>query len=194
MGRIVNWVISAYEMIQMQRPNWNWLRTEFEFNTTANKADYTPLEAGIATRFSQWDVDTINSYRTSVGISNEFELGELLYRKYRSLYLTGPQPAGTPICFSIAPDQKLYLGPKPDGEFTVSGQYWKTPQQLAVDADTPEMPAQFHELIVWQALEAYGLYESAGEVIARAQKNIRFYMGRLELNQLPDVQIAAPLI
>lgn len=194
MGRVVSWTRSAYDMIQLQRNNWNWLRAEFEFDTTLNKYDYTPLEAGITERFSQWDSDTIKSFRTSVGISNEFELGELLYRQYRSVYLTGPQPPGTPICFAVAPDQKLLLGPKPDGVFTVSGQYWKTPQRLSLDADVPEMPAQFHELIVWKALEAYGLYESAGEVIARAQKNITFYMGKLELNQLPDVQMAEPLI
>lgn len=194
MGRIVSWVNQAYEVTQLMRTNWNWMRAEFEFETTQGKFAYSPLEVGITERFSQWDADTIKSYRTSVGISNEFELGELLYRKYRSIYLTGPQPSGTPICFSLAPDQKLLIGPKPDSVFTVSGQYWKTPQRLLLDADVPEMPAQFHELIVWQALKDYGMFESAGEVIGRAQEKIRFYMGRLEFNQLPDVQIAAPLI
>lgn len=194
MGRIVAWANNAYEMLQLKRPNWNWLRAEFSFNTTAGQYAYTALQAGITERFSQWDVGTIKSFRTSVGVSNEFELGELLYSRFRSVYMTGPQPEGTPICFSLSPDQKLLLGPVPDGVFTVSGQYWKTPQALTVDADIPEIPEQFHMLIVWMALESYGLYESAGEVIARAQKNTSFYMGRLELNQLPDVQMAEPLI
>jgi hypothetical protein len=194
MKRIVDWVKKSYREIQIMRPNWNWMRDDFSFNTTADDHDYTPQEAGIAERFHQWDVDTIKSFRTSIGVSNEFELGELLYRQYRKIYLTGYQSAGTPIVFSVAPDKKLLLGPKPDGVFTVNGQYWKTPQTLVDDDDIPEMPEQFHEFIVWQALEHYALYESAGEVLVRAQKNIRFYKNRLENSELPDVQMAEPLV
>jgi hypothetical protein len=193
MKRIVDWVNTAWEDIQLTRPNWNWMRADFSFDTTLDDYDYTAAEAGITTRFSQWDTDTIKSFRTSVGVSNEFELGELLYSRYRSIYLVGPQPSGTPICFSLAPDKKLLLGPKPDGVFTVSGQYWKTPQVLAVDDDEPEMPAEFHMLIVWKALENYGYYESAPECEARGKKYGNRYMNRLELNQLPDVMMAEPL-
>jgi hypothetical protein len=193
MRRVVDWVNTAYEEIQLARSNWNWMRADFSFNTTATDYDYTAAEAGITTRFSQWDVDTIKSYKTSIGVSNEFELGELLYRQYRSIYLTGSQPSGTPICFSVAPDKKLLLGPNPDGVYTVSGQYWKTPQILSANADVPEMPEEFHMLIVYMAMESYALFESAGEVLARSQKKSMRYMNRLEINQLPDVQMANPL-
>lgn len=193
MKRIVDWASDAYNEIQLHRQNWNWMRSDFSFSTTANDYDYTAAEAGIASRFSQWDVDTIKSYRASVGVSNEFELGELLYRQYRKIYLTGSQSAGTPIVCSIGPDKKLLIGPKPDGVFTVSGQYWKTPQLLSANGDEPEMPAEFHMLIVWQALEHYALYESAAESLVRAQKNIKWYKNRLEMNQLPDIQMAEPL-
>jgi len=193
MLRLVNWINQAWEEIQLSRTNWLWMRGDFSFQTVANDYDYTPAQAGITTRFSQWDVDTIKSFRTSIGVSNEYELNEQTYSRYRSLYLTGPQPAGTPIIFSIAPDRKLLIGPKPDGIFTVSGQYWKSPQALVNDGDTPEMPAEFHMLIVWRALEMYGWYESAAEIIALAEKKIRFYMNRLEMNQLPDVTLPDPL-
>jgi hypothetical protein len=193
MKRIVDWVNTAWEDVQLSRPNWNWMRAGFSFQTVTGDYDYTAAEAGIATRFSQWDVDTIKSYRTSQGVGAEFELGELAYSRYRSIYLTGPQPSGTPICFALAPDRKLLLGPNPDGIFTVSGEYWKSPQVLVVDADVPEMPADYHMLIVWQALESYAFYESATEVLARAEKYSKRYKYRLELNQLPDVMMADPL-
>lgn len=193
MLRLINWVSEAWEEIQMHRTNWNWMRGDFSFQTVADDYDYTPAQAGIATRFSQWDVDTIKSYRTSIGVSNEYELDELTYSRYRSLYLTGPQPSGTPICFALAPDRKLLIGPKPDGIFTVSGQYWKSPQALSANTDTPEMPSEFHMLIVWKALEMYGWYESAAEVIALAEKKIKYFMNRLEMNQLPDATLPDPL-
>jgi hypothetical protein len=193
MKRIVNWVNQAWEDVQNARANWNWMRSEFSFQSVADQAGYTSAEAGIATRFRDWDVNTIKSYKTSVGISNEIELAEMTYFGYRSVYLTGSQPSGTPICFAIGPDRKLLLGPKPDGIYTVNGQYWKAPQALTLDADVPEMPTEFHMLIVWMALERYGIYESAGEVVAAGQKYGKRLMNRLEINQLPDVTAPPPL-
>jgi hypothetical protein len=193
MERVVNWVNQAWEDIQNHRTNWQWMRGDFSFQTTADKADYTAAEAGIVTRFRDWDVNTIKSYRTSLGVANEFEISELPYLSYRSVYLTGSQSPGTPVIFARGPDRKLLLGPKPDGEFTVSGQYWKSRQILVSDTDEPEMPEEFHMLIVWMALERYGIYESAGEVVAAGQKYSKRLMMRLELNQLPDVDMAPPL-
>jgi hypothetical protein len=138
-------------------------------------------------------VNTIKSYKTSLGVANEFALSELPYLTYRSVYQTGPIVPGTPICFALAPNRKLLLGPKPSDEYTVNGQYWKAPQVLAADGDIPEMPEEFHMLIVWMALERYGLFESAGECIATGQKYAKRIMNRLELNQLPDIDMAPPL-
>jgi hypothetical protein len=193
MKRIVNWVNQAWEDIQNHRANWNWMRGDFSFDGTDQKADYTPAEAGIASRFRDWDVSTIKSYKTDIGVANEFELGEMPYRHYRSIYLTGYQAPGVPVAFAVSPSQQLLLGPKPDGIYTISGQYWKGPQALALDADVPEMPEEFHMLIVWMALERYGLFESAGEVVVAAQKYIKRLLPRLEINQLPDVTMPDPL-
>ena len=55
---------------------------------------------------------------------------------------------------------------------------------LAVDADVPEMPVQFHNLIKYYAIEHYGYFESAPEVLARAEKFSKKYMRQLEANQL----------
>jgi len=189
----VDWINSSYEDVQTARTNWMWMRKTFQFNTTANDADYTPAEAGIASRFSMWDVDSIRIYRTSVGISNEFSIPFLDFSNFRRIYQTGSQSPGTPICFTIAPDLKLTLGPAPDDVHTVTGEYWQATQTLALNSDTPEMPDAYHMLIVWKALEHYGYYESAAEVIARAQKESRRLMNRLELNQLPDMVMARPL-
>jgi hypothetical protein len=191
--RLVDWVSTAYEDIQLSRTNWMWMRKTFQFNTTANDEDYTAAEAGIASRFAMWDVDSIRIYQTSIGVSNEFSIPFLDFSNFRRIYQTGSQSAGTPICFSIAPDLKLLLGTKPDGVYTVTGEYWQSTQTLANDSDIPELPTDYHMLIVWQALEYYGFYESAAEVVSRAQKQIRRYKNRLELNQLPDMMMARPL-
>lgn len=193
MARIVDWVKSSWTEIQLLRQNWMWMRVEFSFQTTENDYDYTPEEAGITERFRKWDTESMRIYLTSEGVANEWALPYSSYNEYLRLYLTGTQSPNRPICHAIAPSLKLLLGPKPNGIYTVSGEYWKAAQTLTEDADEPELPAEFHELIVWWALEHYALFESAGEVLVRAQKKIQFYKSRLENNQLPMMEMADPL-
>jgi len=194
MDRIVNWVKRAWNDVQNMRTNWMWMRGYFTFNTTSGDHDYSPAEAGIASRFSMWGETSLRIYRTSSGLGNEFYLPMLSYEEYRRIYLTNTRVTGTPVCFAIAPDMKLLLGPWPDDTYTITGEYWKSPQTLSADADEPELPEQFHSIIVWKALEHYGFFESAPDVLARAQKELRFYRNRLEMNQLPDIEMAAPLV
>jgi hypothetical protein len=193
MGRVVGWIGAAWSEIQMLHQNWMWMRGSFSFNTTLNDYDYTPANAGISERFRQWDTETLRIYKTSEGVGNEFDLPYIPYNQYLRLYLTGTQTANRPICFTIGPDMKLLLGPKPNGIYTVSGEYWKSEQELAADDDEPELPSEFHMMIVWWALEHYGLFESAGEVIIRAKKKIKFFKPRLEKNQLPMMEQADTL-
>jgi hypothetical protein len=42
---------------------------------------------------------------------------------------------------------------------------FRRPQTLVANSDEPEMPAEFHMLIVYEALKRFGKAESADEVI-----------------------------
>lgn len=193
MGRIVEWVKSSWTEIQMLRQNWMWMRGEFSFQTTTSDYDYTAAEVGIPSRFRMWDMESMRIYLTSEGVANEWALPYLGYNDYLRIYLTGTQTSNRPTCHAIGPSLKLLLGPKPNGIYTVTGEYWKSAQTLAADEDVPELPSEYHELIQWWALEHYALFESAGEVLVRAQKKIRLYRSRLENNQLPMLEAADPL-
>jgi hypothetical protein len=194
MKRIVNWVNSAWGDIQRMRRNWRWMRGSFSFNTTANDYDYTPVQAGILTRFRAWDRLTLRIYLASLGLGNQHYIPWISYNDYLRIYLTGPLVYGTPVCYSIGPDNKLLLGPTPDGIYTVVGDYFKANQDLALDADEPELPDEYHEYIVFRALEKYGFYESAGEVISRAREEQRHYKRTLEGDQLPCMEMSDPLV
>ena len=61
--------------------------------------------------------------------------------------------------------------------------YWKGLQTLAADADEPEMPADYHMLIVYRALLKYAYNIVAQEILARAgQEGMPLY-DALVLNQ-----------
>ena len=49
--RVVDWVASAWEDLQNKRSDWLWMQGDFTFVTIASQDSYTPVEAGIATRF-----------------------------------------------------------------------------------------------------------------------------------------------
>lgn len=68
-----------------------------------------------------------------------------------------------------------------------------SPQTLSADGHIPEMPTQFHQLIVYMAMEKYGAAKSELEVFNRGALEGGRMLERLEANQLPEMQMAGPL-
>lgn len=190
-GRMANWIAAAWDDLQLERPDWYWMRANFTFPTVAATRAYSATTAGIASRFGIWDTDSVRLYQTSQ--NDELEVPWSAYEDFRSAYMVGPQTQNRPLTVSIDPAMNLLFGPTPDMAYTVTGEYFKAPQTLAVDADTPEMPAQFHMAIIFRALMLYARYEAAAEIYADAELNYKRFLRRLELNQLPAVEVAGTL-
>lgn len=191
-SRVVNWVISAYDDLQIKRPDWYWLRGSFSFATTADDGRYTSSDAGIASRFQDWDLASLRLYLTST--SDEQELCFVPYDKFRSQYLVGPQTSSRPYHFSVSPAKELLLGPAPNDTYTVSGEYYKAPQTLAADSDEPELPSRYHMAIAYRAMMMYARFESASEIYEDANTNYKRLVRAIELNQLPGIEMGAPLL
>lgn len=190
-GRLVNWVDSAWQDLQLDRPDWYWSRTDFTLPTVSGDFRYAPGDAGIVSRFSMWDQNSIRVYLNSK--NDEEPLAWMTYEDFRSSYILGPQTLGRPMHAAVDPALNLLIGPLPDGVYTVSGEYFKAPQTLALDADIPEMPVQFHMAIVYRALMMYARYENAIEVMGDADRNCKRLMARLSLNQLPGITFGEAL-
>lgn len=190
-GRMVNWAASAWDDIQLERPDWYWMRSNFTFTTVGGTRLYSPTDAGIASRFSMWDTNSLRIWRLSK--TDELELPFLAYEDFRQSYLIGQEIQNQPLYYTIDPQLNLLLGPIPDGVYTVTGEYFKSVQSLADGADVPEMPSQFHMAVVYRALMFYARYEAAGEIYTDAQANYKRFLRRMELNQLPDVVIEGTL-
>ncbi len=189
--RVVDWVAAAWEDIQIAEPDWRWMSGEFSFLTTPGQGTYTATQAGIASRFDSWRLNSIRMGLTPP--NDQIKLAQISFDEYRAVYQTGPQPLGRPVAVSETMDMKLALGNTPDAAYTVVGEYKKAPQTLALDADVPEMPSQFHTAIVYRALMMYGRYENAAEVFQDAQSNYSRIMTLLRQHQLPMFGEAEPL-
>lgn len=183
--RVVSWVSAAWHDIQLLRPDWLWMRGNFSFNTIASQDAYTSLQAGITTRFLQWNT-------TNIILNNSF-IPHIDWSDFVAAYALSNIQSGQPIACTTTPAIELKFAPSPNAAYAVSGEYYKTPQELAVDSDIPEMPTTFHMAIVYRAMMKYARYDAAGEIYSDAQIEYRRMIKSLELNQLQSIGMAGAL-
>jgi hypothetical protein len=96
-------------------------------------------------------------------------------------------PTGRPSKFSVLPDGRLAFNSVPDAVSMITGFYVKAPQTLSHNDDSPAFPEAFHSAIVYLALQKYAAYEAAPEVYAYAFDRYRYFLQRLERDQLPRI-------
>lgn len=193
--RAVEWVRRAYEELQ-QRHDWNWLRCQFSLATVSGTAiyDYTSAtdNGSPISRFRSWRVqDSVNPpfcYLQSAGAGTAGPLTYIQWDRY--LFLSRTESSGSPSFVSVTPQRELALYPTPDDVYVVIGEYIRSPQVLANDDDVPEMPEGFHDLIVYLAMEDWGMANAAQEVVDRGIRKGRRLLRNLERSELPNIRIA----
>ena len=203
--RIVKWVAQAYVEIQGKYPSWRWMRREFTLDTVASQRAYTfadaidVIDTVAISRFRRWIIEDVNDpprlYLVSAGVGGETWLTFTPWSWFKRIYNIGNNRTveGFPAHITVDHQNNLVLGQIPNGIYRMTGDYYAAAQVLAVDADIPEMPAQFHQLIVYRAMHKYGLFESAPEVIEYAKTEGNKLMRALEQDQLQRIELARPL-
>jgi hypothetical protein len=192
LGRVVNWIQQAWLDIQSAHTTWRWMRKSATIVTVAGQSGaYTAVANDVAT----WTLDAARNYVTSQGLTTEIFMNFVEYDDFRNSYLYGAlrYAQSRPLVFTINPDNTLSFGPVPNGDHTVTNDYYKKPAELSGDSAEPDMPATFHMGIVWRALMFYGGYEAAGEAYNRGMNEYGIALDKLEVNQLPMIQMGGPL-
>lgn len=195
LGRLVDWVNETWEEIQNLHNTWMWMRGAFSFNTVAGTEAYAPTASPVSlTDFREWHTDTLRAYLAATGTSDEQFMIEWSYPMFRDYYDFGAGVSGRPQIFAVRPNDKgLLLGPNPDAVYTIRGEYQKKATLMAVDADTPGLPSEFHMLLVHGALLKYAAYDNAPEVMATASRDYFNMLMRLSQDQLPTLGFGQPL-
>lgn len=204
--RLVGWVKDAHTEIQNKHANWRWMRSRWTVNTTSGDDEYagtdctdSRLSAAI-TRFGRWwpfdesGCSNVTIYLTSSGVSGEVWMASIPWDYFRGIYKRGTQNNGVPVHVAIDPQNNLVIGPKPDGIYTLQGEYQRSALEFSSDSDAPEMPSRFQDLIWLRALEKYGRYHAAPEALSRGEIEGARLMRELEADQLPPLALAAPLV
>jgi len=204
--RVVEWVAQSYKSIQNRHPNWRWLRRTFTGTTTTGQSEYAytaftdTTDSAAISRFSRWlpyddsGYPLFTIYVTASGVAAQQRMIFLPWDYFLSIYRFGTQTSAAPAHYSVTPANKIALGPAPDATgYTVGGDYQRSAQTLAADSDVPEMPEDFHDLIVFRALERYARFSAAPEALAQAEREGGRLLRALEVNQLPAISFGGPL-
>jgi hypothetical protein len=193
--RLVDWVNRAWLEIQGMHDVWDFMRKQFSFAIPQATGQFSPTQAGI-TDFRFWHRETFRAQRTALGSLDEQWLVEWEYQTFRNTYRFNAQrnSDGRPMVFAIYPNGKdVMFGPLPSEAYTVVGEYQRLPSSLVNADDAPDLPEHLQIAIVYKALEYYGFYESAGEVVQRAKTQFVAIKAQLEREMLPAVHLGNPL-
>lgn len=193
MGKIVAWVLTAYEDIQGKHPNWNFLRADFSFPTISSTSTYLPSAVNLA-EHATWKTDGFRAYLTSAGVGGQARLFAYDWDCFRDLRQIGTIQEGMPTEFSVRPDKSVVFWPTPNAIYTVTGEYFKHAQTMTENANEPLIPSQFQMAIVWKAVMYYAADQGAGELYQSAEKEFNRLMRRLEKDQLPKIKIGGSLV
>lgn len=186
--RVATWINQAWIDIQTERTTWDFMRSSqlngggVSFATVSGQAIY-PLGTGAGTvgvaeaSFDSWVPRSFRDQTTTSGVQDQIPLDWISYDAWRDGYSMGAMQTVTtrPVAIAVGPKNEICVGPWPTSTYTLTGDYYRAPAQMTADADTPtNLPLQYQMMIVWRAMrDAYGLYESAPEVLTRATNNYR---------------------
>lgn len=187
--RLFDWINDAWRNIQTEAREWKWMRRQLEFSTNLVTTAYTGSAAGAAD-FGRWrrinDDYTVRAYLAAAP-TNVWRLTYLPLDQYRRLYEDVPPAAAKPDRWTIDDAERLVITPPSNVVYKVRADYQIAPQDLDEDADIPDMPSEYHILLVWKALMEGGMYDAAPEVLTRAGTNHRDMRSRLEVNQGQEI-------
>ena len=200
--RAAAWIASAYTELQ-GRHDWRWMRKGFTLTLSSgtDAYDYTSaiddVTSAAITRFKSWHFkDPWNPpkcYLQSSGSGTEYWLTYVPWEHFRTIYKIGTQTPGAPAHITIDPNDNIVIGPEPNDTYVLSGEYNRSAQVLSANGDTPEMPSDYHMLIVYDGLKKYGLWRPAPEAVTRAHEEGRPLLRRVEKNQMFMPRMRGPL-
>ena len=192
--RIVNFVQDSYrEILNSDQFTFGFIRKEVHKQLVPGQGTYT--KAGLdVSDLGQWDTTSMRVSINEDRTDETFIIGQRwpAFRDYWR-FSTRRYTTSRPLNCAINQDTNLEIGPVPDAAYWLTFQYIDVPSDLQADSDIPVIPDRWQMAIVWRALRHYGMFESAPEVVMRADAAYNEIMLRMTLDQSPQIVVGPPL-
>lgn len=181
-GLFLTNVQNAWEDIQNYRADWKWMRENKTFSLVVGTTTYTPATIfGPVNRFKSWYKDSF--YILVDGKKKPLWHYDYDYFKYLHI---NDSTNTTPSGFTIRPKDYALQFSLPDSTYLIDCDYKKSNQSLTLATDVPELPADYHMLIVYEAASRYALTIALGHVYDQYAQKAADMMGNLLREQNPQ--------
>lgn len=189
--KLVDRTARAWVDIQASRPYWKFLRNQLVFQTTVGKREYSVVDdLGLVT-CDKFDRENTYLYETST--ADEKQLKWVSYDAFRGRYRQYLD--ARPTVVTESPGRKLAFDAIPDKVYTVTFDYWMTPELLANNTDVPGIPDHFHDVIVWKSVMMFAGNEGATELYGYAKSMYTpIYLQLVnDQGEMPTAVLARPI-
>lgn len=184
--RILNYINEGWLEIQRAENNWDFMwQRKTDATMTADQATYDT--SGLTLNWA--NPHSFTAYDPAEGEAKEFRLRHVPYMTYRRYYDLGTHTSQKPSSVTMTPDRNFAFYPTPDKAYVFQFDYYKEPSELSGDSDTPELPTQFHLLLVWACVRKYAEYEQDPELLAYAIGEESAMLARLRYEQKPKSHV-----
>ena len=190
-NRLIDWVADAWLEILREPYLWRWRRLTADLvSVVIGKRNYTASDLGLAGQI--WRLKRPSMYYAPTMLidgqtGTEWALEWLEYDEYRARYVATTVGDAQPLHWTVSPTEELLVGPAPSVAYKLRFDYYAAATPLALEADAPDMPAEYHPLLVWRALLDVAAFDAAPEVYTRAANNYRKMMGALIRDEAEDL-------
>lgn len=185
--RIYDWVADAWRDLQTEGVPWRFMRRTATAPLIVGQSGYTNVQLGIEP-VGHWLPEGQDYFPTVFEATNplaEWPLRWASYDSFRRHFLVGGHSPATPQFWSVAPDGGLLIGPTPDKAYTLRADYQRATTELTADIDTPDLPVDYHMVLVWMAVMQIAGLDAAPEVFIRGQGNLMTVRNALWRDQGP---------
>ena len=182
-GVLVQFVKDAWEAIQNMREDWNFMFSKASFPTIASQDNYTLTDIFLIPQFKVWKKDSFKLRDTTASYLNYKDPDRL-----EKIYLNSTAESKSSE-FTIERDHSITLKPTPDSIYTITANYYRSPQLLKEDTDVPILPVSFHRIIVYGALQKLAVFLSSPEIYTKYKESHDLMLGQLMRAEVPAKRI-----
>lgn len=157
----------------------------YDFRTLVSNLSNINLDNITVTKTAQDSLDQGSSFALDSKLLEPLE-----WTKWLELDRPHPWSGLLPQYITEMTNGTYQLYPQPTEEMYLSFEYTRSIPVMTDWDDVPEgIPEEFHEYLMWRAVQEYGDFEKNSAVFMRATKHVEKYLYWMSRDNLPDLKI-----
>ncbi len=181
----MDWVTTSWRWVQALRQDWWWKWVESTETLTIGQSQYNLSADFHITDARYVKIDDVVIWDSEVGESDQVTLGVREVADWRRKWDFQSHDNQRPTEVAILEDGKLGIGGKADKAYSLRLRYYQQNADFASNTDIPGIPEEYHELIVYRALQLWAGSE---------QNQIKFRHYEIEVQNWQKLLEADPRI